>query len=104
MPWLALAGAHRAALSQGQDPGARRSALPRCCAFTGCSSWFGFSGPVMEEALHDAPAVSQVRAHRSGLVLRLGESTILRFRHLLEAHKLAARCSWSSMTFCASAA
>jgi len=50
--------------------------------------WFGLSDPAMEEALHDTPLFGEF----AGLdwTTRLpDESTILRFRHLLEEHKLA---------------
>lgn len=50
--------------------------------------WFGLSDPAMEEALHDVPLYREF----AGLddVGRLpDESTILRFRHLLEKHDLA---------------
>ena len=50
--------------------------------------WFGLSDPATEEALHDTPMYRDF----AGLdwTQRLpDETTILRFRHLLEAHKLA---------------
>ncbi len=52
--------------------------------------WFGLSDPVMEEALQDTPMYREFAS--LGWTMRLpGESTILRFRHLLEQHKLAAQ-------------
>lgn len=52
--------------------------------------WFGLSGPAMEEALHDVPLYREF-ADLEGPMRRLpDESTILRFRHLLEVHGLAA--------------
>ena len=52
--------------------------------------WFGLSDPAMEEALHDVPMYREFAS--LGWTTRLpDESTILRFRHLLEQHKLAAR-------------
>ena len=56
--------------------------------------WFGLSDPAMEEALYD------VQLYRQFAGLDLGsrgvpdESTLLRFRHLLEEHKLAAKSCW----------
>ena len=51
--------------------------------------WFGLSDPAMEEALHDVPLYREF-AGLEGPMRRLpDESTILRFRHLLEKHKLA---------------
>lgn len=53
--------------------------------------WFGLSDPAMEEALHDVPLYREF-AGLEGPMRRLpDESTILRFRHLLEAHGLAAQ-------------
>jgi IS5 family transposase len=50
--------------------------------------WFTLSDPAMEEALHDVPLFREF----AGLTLGRrppDETTILRFRHLLERHKLA---------------
>lgn len=52
--------------------------------------WFGLSDPAMEEALHDVPLYREF-ARLDGATARLpDETTILRFRHLLERHELAA--------------
>lgn len=51
--------------------------------------WFGLSDPAMEEALHDVPLYREF-ARLDGAKARLpNETTILRFRHLLEKHNLA---------------
>ena len=51
--------------------------------------WFGLSDPAMEEALHDVPLYREF-AGVDGWTQRLpDETTILRFRHLLQKHKLA---------------
>ncbi len=51
--------------------------------------WFGLSDPAMEEALHDV-ALYREFAKLDGVMARLpDETTILRFRHLLERHNLA---------------
>lgn len=51
--------------------------------------WFGLSDPAMEEALHDVPLYREF-ARLDGALDRLpDETTILRFRHLLERHDLA---------------
>ena len=51
--------------------------------------WFGLSDPAMEEALFDVPLYREFAGIESGLVRLPDESTILRFRHLLESHQLA---------------
>ncbi len=53
--------------------------------------WFGLSDPAMEEALYDVPLYREF-AGLDGAITRLpDETTILRFRHLLEAHGIAAQ-------------
>lgn len=51
--------------------------------------WFGLSDPAMEEALHDVPLYREFIGIDVGRQRLPDESTILRFRHLLEAHDLA---------------
>ena len=51
-------------------------------------NWFGFSDPAMEEALYEIAPVRQF-AHLSLTRAIPDETTILNFRHLLEAHDLA---------------
>jgi IS5 family transposase len=51
--------------------------------------WFGLSDPAMEEALYDVPLYRDFAGLDGGMTRLPDESTILRFRHLLEAHGLA---------------
>ena len=53
--------------------------------------WFGMSDPAMEEALFDVPLYREFAQLPDGMVRLPDESTILRFRHLLEKHGLAAQ-------------
>ena len=53
--------------------------------------WFGLSDPAMEEALYDVPLYREFAGLDEGMTRLPGESTILRFRHLLETHGLAAQ-------------
>ncbi len=53
--------------------------------------WFGLSDPAMEEALHDVPLYREFAGLDNWTTRLPDESTILRFRHLLEKHKLAAQ-------------
>ena len=53
--------------------------------------WFTLSDPAMEEALHDMPLFREFAGLDSWTARLPDESTILRFRHLLEKHKLAAQ-------------
>jgi transposase, IS5 family len=51
--------------------------------------WFTLSDPAMEEALHDMPLFREFAALDNWNMRLPDESTILRFRHLLEKHELA---------------
>ncbi len=51
--------------------------------------WFGLSDPAMEEALHDVAIYRQFITQPDGSLTIPDETTILRFRHLLERHQIA---------------
>src|SRR5271165_4698077 len=51
--------------------------------------WYGYSDPAMEDALHDIPALRRFAGLDAGESRMPDETTILNFRHLLEAHQLA---------------
>lgn len=51
--------------------------------------WFGHSDPAMEESLHDVPLYPAFIGIDPGSERLPDESTILRFRHVLEQHRLA---------------
>ena len=51
--------------------------------------WFGYSDPGMEEALHDVPMLREFAGLDAGEDAMPDETTILKFRHLLEKHHLA---------------
>ena len=51
--------------------------------------WFGLSDPAMEEALHDISLYCEFAKLDPGAMRLPDESTILRFRHLLEEHNLS---------------
>jgi IS5 family transposase len=53
--------------------------------------WFGLSDPAMEESLHDIPLHREFAKLDAGVSRLPDESTILRFRHLLEKHELSAK-------------
>mgnify|MGYP000314119023 CR=1 FL=1 len=91
VPWVALVGliqphargAHQAL--GGRPPFPVETMLRIHCL----QLWWNLSDPAMEEALHDMPVYREF-AKLDGVLDRLpDESTILRFRHLLEKHDLA---------------
>jgi IS5 family transposase len=51
--------------------------------------WFTLSDPAMEEALHDVPLFREFAGLDNWATRLPDESTILRFRHLLEKYKMA---------------
>src|ERR1700712_6063263 len=51
--------------------------------------WFTLSDPAMEEALHDTPLFKEFAGLDNWNTALPDETTILRFRHLLEKHRLA---------------
>ena len=51
--------------------------------------WYGYSDPAMEDALHDIPALRRFVGLDAGESRMPDETTILNFRHLLEAHQRA---------------
>src|SRR6195952_220813 len=53
--------------------------------------WFGLSDPAMEEALYDVPLYREFAGLDGGMTRLPDQTTILRFRHLLEAHGVAAQ-------------
>jgi len=87
IPWtelLALIAPHALAGKTGRPPFPTEVML----RIHLLQQFFGHSDPAMEEALHDIPLYQEF-AHLDAGIMRLpDESTILRFRHLLEEHGL----------------
>jgi IS5 family transposase len=88
VPWaelVALIEPHAPAGKTGRPPFAVSTML----RIHFLQQWFGLSDPAMEEVLHDVPLYREF-AHLDAGISRLpDESTILRFRHLLEEHNLS---------------
>jgi IS5 family transposase len=90
VPWsalLALIEPHMPSGQRGRPPFPAEALL----RIHFMQQWFTLSDPAMEEALHDVPMFRDF-AGLGGWGDRLpDETTILRFRHLLEEHELAPR-------------
>jgi IS5 family transposase len=71
--------------AKGGRPPARLSVMLRIFFL---QQWFGLSDPAVEEALHDMPTYRHFVGLDAGIDTMPDETTILRFRHLLEEHKL----------------
>jgi transposase, IS5 family len=89
VPWselVALIEPHAPEKRRGRPP----FALLTMLRIHFMQQWFTLSDPAMEEALHDVPLFREFAGLTDGGRLP-DESTILRFRHLLEEKKLAPR-------------
>jgi IS5 family transposase len=87
VPWdalVALISPHWPAGKNGRPP----FAIATMLRIHFMQQWFGLSDPAMEEALHDTPMLREFAQLDYSQRLP-DESTILRFRHLLEKHQLA---------------
>ena len=88
VPWaelVALIEPHAPAGKTGRPPFAVSTML----RIHFMQQWFGLSDPAMEEALHDTPLYCEFAGLDAGISRLPDESTILRFRHLLEEHNLS---------------
>jgi IS5 family transposase len=87
IPWtelLALIAPHAPAGKTGRPPFATEVML----RIHLLQQFFGHSDPAMEEALHDIPLYREFAHLDAGITRLPDESTILRFRHMLEEHQL----------------
>jgi IS5 family transposase len=88
VPWgelIGLIAPHAPAGKTGRPPFAVATML----RIHFMQQWFGLSDPAMEEALHDVPLYREFAGLDAGITRLPDESTILRFRHLLEANDLS---------------
>lgn len=91
VPWTELVGliqphASPEPTSKGGRPAFRVETMLRIHFL---QQWFGLSDPAIEEALEDIPMYWQFAQLDPGLTRLPDETTILRFRHLLEANNLS---------------
>ena len=89
VPWprlLAVIEPHYPKAEQGRPP----HPLPRMLRIYFMQQWFNLSDPAMEDALYDSEAMRRFAGIELTADLVPDETTILRFRHLLEQHRLTA--------------
>ena len=87
IPWArltALIEPHYPRAGQGTQP----MPLLRMLRIYFLQHWFNLSDPAMEDALYDSEAMRRFAGIELGVDAVPDESTILRFRHLLERHQL----------------
>jgi IS5 family transposase len=89
VPWAALISLIEPVYGKKSGVGRPPFALASMLRIHFLQQWFALSDPAMEEALFDVPLFREFAQLPSGVARLPDESTILRFRHLLEAHGLA---------------
>jgi len=89
VPWAELVSLIEPYAAESGRRGQQPFALQTLLRIYFMQQWFKLSDPAMEEPLHDVPAFRYFAglSHRDEHIP--SESSILRFRHLLERHKLA---------------
>lgn len=90
MPWSALRGLIEPFYSQGMT-GRPPVGVERMLRIHFVQHWFNLSDPAMEEAMYDSLAIREFVGIDLGQEPAPDETTILRFRHLLEQHGLGRR-------------
>jgi len=88
IPWATLIALIAPHYPVPDGPGRRPIGLPTMLRIYFLQQWFNLSDPGAEEALHDSRAMAQFAGLTPGVDTIPDESTILKFRHLLEAHDL----------------
>src|SRR5580692_2571707 len=89
VPWselLALVSPHYPKAGNGRQP----VGLPIMLRTYFLQQWFNLSDPGMEEAFYESPVLRRFAGVDLGRAAAPDETTILRFRHLLEKHSLGA--------------
>ena len=87
VPWRALCGSHRPGVPQGQQRPAAVG-LERMLRMYFLRHWFNLSGPGVEDALYDSPTMRAFVGIDLGREPVPDETTVCKFRHLLEEHGL----------------
>jgi len=90
VPWTELVGLIQPfAPSAGSKGGRPPFAIETMLRIHFLQQWFGLSDPAMEEALHDTSLYCEFARLDPGAMRLPDETTILRFRHLLEENNLS---------------
>lgn len=89
IPWVELAAAVQTAYPQVSEQGGRPPIpLERMLRIYFLQLWFNLSDPAVEEALYDSVAMRAFVGIDLGVESAPDETTVCKFRHLLERHKL----------------
>jgi len=88
IPWKELCAVIEPFYPKPKGAGRRPIGLERMLRIHFLQHWFNLSDPAMEEALYDSRAMRLFAGIDLGEEPAPDETTILKFRHLLEAHNL----------------
>jgi transposase-like protein DUF772 len=91
VPWTELCELIAPVYPKGKGPGRPRVGLERMLRIYFLQHWFNLSDPGVEEALYDSRAMRQFVGIDLGKEPAPDETTVCKFRHLMEVHELGAR-------------
>src|SRR5262249_44924057 len=100
VPWRALCAPIKP-VSRPPGGGRRPIGVGRMLRMSCLQHWFNLSDPAMEEALYDSPTMRAFVGIDLGCEPVPDETTVCKFRHLLEQHGLGQPCSTPSASTCA---
>jgi len=88
VPWMDLVAAIEPVYPKAEGPGRPPVGVERMLRLHCLQQWFTLSDPAVEEALYDSHAMRQFVGIDLGREPVPDETTICKFRHLLETHQL----------------
>jgi len=91
VPWEKLTGLIEPVYPAGEGAGRPPIGLERMLRIHFLQHWFNLSDPAVEEALYDSRAMREFVGIDLGREPAPDETTICKFRHRLEEHKLGKR-------------
>ncbi|MCS6303058.1 MAG: IS5 family transposase [Nitrospira sp.] len=91
VPWADLVAAIEPVYPKAEGAGRPPVGVERLLRLHCLQQWFTLSDPAVEEALYDSRAMRQFVSMDLGREPVPDETTICKFRHLLEAHQLGAQ-------------
>ena len=89
VPWAALGAVIEPVYPKPEGAGRRPVGIDRMLRIYFLQQWFNLSDPAVEEALYDSQAMRTFVGIDLGTEPVPDETTVCRFRHLLETHRLA---------------
>ena len=91
VPWQELVALIQPHYPAPQGAGRRPVGIERMLRIYFLQHWYGLSDPAVEEALYDVPAMREFAGIDLGRERAPDETTVCKFRHLLEAHGLCGK-------------